>query len=387
MEMPDGKVVRRCLDKPEQGPAILFFSGGTALRETSRALIQYTHNSVHFITPFDSGGSSAELRRAFAMPAVGDIRNRLMALADQSVHGNSKIYALFTYRLSKRSSQAELLRELRRMIDGEHFLVGCLPDPVRKVVMDYFYLFMEFMPDDFDLRGASVGNLVLTAGYLDKGRQFYPVIAQFSDLAQVRGVVRPTVNRDYHLAVRLESGAVVVGQHLITGKETAPLASPVADIWVTRTLESEEPVRPEIIDRVSERIRSADMICYPPGSFYSSVIANLLPAGVGKSVAANPCRKVFVPSTGHDPEGLGMSVADQVAVIRKHLMADGVPDGLSVLDTVVLDTRGGEYPGGIERERLEAMKVEVFDLPLTNAEDAPYLDGRQLSEALVSLSH
>ena len=76
---------------PEKGPAILFFSGGTASRQLSRELIHYSHNSIHVITTFDSGGSSAELRRAFGMPAVGDLRNRLLALADRSPSGNAEV--------------------------------------------------------------------------------------------------------------------------------------------------------------------------------------------------------------------------------------------------------------------------------------------------------
>ena len=56
---------------------IVFFSGGTALTETSRVLARYGLPAVHLITPFDSGGSSAVLRQAFNMPAVGDLRNRI----------------------------------------------------------------------------------------------------------------------------------------------------------------------------------------------------------------------------------------------------------------------------------------------------------------------
>ena len=47
-----------------RAPRILFFSGGTALRETSRKLVRHTRNSIHLVTPFDSGGSSAVIRQA-----------------------------------------------------------------------------------------------------------------------------------------------------------------------------------------------------------------------------------------------------------------------------------------------------------------------------------
>ncbi|MEG6550492.1 2-phospho-L-lactate transferase CofD family protein, partial [Desulfocurvibacter africanus] len=81
--LPDPIKLARFLRAPELGPKVLFFTGGTALKALSRRIIDYTHNSIHLITPFDSGGSSAKLRAAFDMPAVGDLRNRLMALADR----------------------------------------------------------------------------------------------------------------------------------------------------------------------------------------------------------------------------------------------------------------------------------------------------------------
>ncbi len=50
------------------------------------------------------------------MLAVGDLRNRLMALADRSLHGNPQIYQLFAHRLPKDAEQAELAGEGERLI-------------------------------------------------------------------------------------------------------------------------------------------------------------------------------------------------------------------------------------------------------------------------------
>ena len=82
IQIPDLVKIERYRKVPELGPKILFFSGGSALKDLSTKLINYTHNSIHIITSFDSGGSSAKLRDTFHMPSVGDLRNRLMALAD-----------------------------------------------------------------------------------------------------------------------------------------------------------------------------------------------------------------------------------------------------------------------------------------------------------------
>ena len=90
--IPDLLRTSRYQRAPELGPRILFFSGGTALNDLSRVLKRYTHNSIHLVTPYDSGGSSAKLRNAFDMPAVGDLRSRLMALADGTLAGHPGIY-------------------------------------------------------------------------------------------------------------------------------------------------------------------------------------------------------------------------------------------------------------------------------------------------------
>lgn len=386
VDIPDPYRLELYKRVPELGPRILFFTGGSALRKTSRELIKYTHNSIHLITPFDSGGSSAVIREAFAMPAVGDIRNRLMSLADQSVQGNPEIYELFAHRLPKNLGQDKLRQELDAMVAGNHRLIRCIHDPMRKIIRNHFHQFLDAMPDDFNLKGASLGNLILTAGYLANRRQMDPVIYIFSKLVQVCGIVRPTINKNLHLAVRLKDGTTTIGQHLMTGKETTPLTSPIEDIWLTDSLENETPVFPSIRNKVRDRIEKADLICYPPGSFYSSIIANLLPTGVGKTVAKNSCPKVFVPNTGHDPESHELSVSKQIQVLLNYLKKSGAPDGKNVLDFVLLDSKNGQYASGIDPQGIRLQGVEIIDLSLVERSSSPFIDEQRLSEILASLA-
>ncbi len=369
----------------EHGPRLLFFSGGTALRTLSRELIRHTHNSVHIITPLDSGGSSAVLRKAFAMPAVGDIRNRLMALADLTEAGTQEIFALFTYRLSKREPQEALVGELERLADGEHVLISLIPQPQRAVIQLSIRYFLDQMPDDFDLHGASIGNLILTADYLSHDRELPPVIDHFSEVARVRGVVRPVVDEDLHLAARLADGSTVVGQHLLTGKEASPLTQKIEHVWMTDSLDSAEPVSVQISDEVRQHIVDADLICFPVGSFYSSVIANLLPDGVGEAVAANSCSKVFVPNPVGDPELLGHTVVEQVELLRQYLISGTSLRREQVLDTILVDSQS-QYPGGLDVEALEALDLNVVDQPLVSLESAPFFASKQFTEALISLA-
>ena len=54
------------------------------------------------------------------------------------------------------------------------------------------------MPVDMDLAGASIGNLILTSGYLSLDRQLEPVVRVFSVMVQARGVVMPVADSCAH---------------------------------------------------------------------------------------------------------------------------------------------------------------------------------------------
>ncbi len=373
---------------PDLGPKLLFFSGGTALRAACAEMIRYSHNTIHIVTPFDSGGSSAKLRDAFRMPAIGDIRNRLLSLADRSLHGNPEIFRLFAHRFPEDGDGADLTDALDRMIRGKHRLAAAIPDPMRKIIRHHLGLFRRHMPDGFDLRKASIGNLILTGGYLDNGRHIDPVIFIFSKLVQVRGIVRPVINRHLHLAAELESGGTVVGQHRLTGKEAAPLEHAIRRIYLSDRLDPPRPVRPPIRRKMKTLIGGADLICYPMGSFYSSLVANLLPDGVAEAIRDNPCPKVYVPNTAgdgaprqKDPETVGMTLMDGIDRLFSCL---GSARG--VLDFVVLDRNCGDYAGGIDDKWLADRGIRIIDCPLITPESAPYIDEKLLTPVLFSLA-
>jgi len=370
---------------PQRGPRILFFSGGTALRELSRELVRYTHNSVHLVTPFDSGGSSAKLREAFGMPAVGDLRNRLMALADRTAH--PRVYDLFAYRLPKDLGAVELLERLCAMREGRDPLVAAVPEGMRRIICEHLGFFWEAMRGtDFDLRGASVGNLVLAGGFLRAGREIDPVLELFSGLVKARGVVWPVSTKDLTLVAELEDGTLLAGQHLVTGKECGPIRQPVRRVYLSRSQRDTREATVEAQGRVRELIGSADLICYPMGSFYSSVVANVLVKGVGDAIARAKCGKVFVPNPAGDPEQLGMSLGESVRVLLEYLRASCVtPRPVEALLDAVLVDRRCPYPQPLGLDEVEALGVKVIETDLGYAQNDASFDGRALARVLVSM--
>lgn len=344
----------------------LFFSGGTALRATSRALARLTRHSVHLLTTFDSGGSSAILRETFAMPAVGDIRNRLVALADTGAVPGAAI-EFFTRRLPGDGDPGALRQELTALGQSAHPVWRTMPEEYARAFRLHLGYFLRRMPPTFDPRLASLGNLLLAGGYLRHKRDLTPPIALFSQLLHVRGVVLPTVEESLHLACELTDGSLVVGQHRFKA-----LPAPVARLLLTvhepgRAPEQAraEPCRPRLSPVAAEHLRSASLICYPVGSFYSSVLANLLPSGVGLAVARRACPKVFIPNSGHDAELCGLGVAGQVAALLRTLRADAPwARTEDLLHLVLVDSRHGRYEDGLEPgvlRELESLGVRVVD--------------------------
>ena len=390
MQLPDPAKVdqfRRC---PDLGPGLLFFSGGSALKKTSAELIKYTHNSIHIITVFDSGGSSAILREAFKMPAVGDVRNRLLTIADRSLHGYPEILRLFSHRFPEDGNNGDLLSEIDNMIQGKHELIRSIPDPMRKIIRHQFYQFKNHMPKDFNFRGASLGNLLLTSGYLDNNRNFDSIIYIFSRLVQARGIVRPIVNKDLYLIAELEDGSVVRGQHMLTGKKACPISSKVKNIYLSETCKKPRPADICISEEMQRLINEAEIICYPMGSFYSSIIANLLPKGVGKAVSKNSCPKIYIPNTDcSDPETFGMNLMEQIEKLVFYLQKDA-PEKISVYDVlnyVIIDEKNACYPGKPDQDLLKNMGIEIINMPLVSSGSFPYIDPKLLVPLILSLPY
>ncbi len=368
--LPDRHRMARYRKAPELGSKILFFSGGTALQSLSQLLIHYTHNSVHLMTAFDSGGSSAKLRQAFHMLSVGDVRNRLLALADPSVPGYPDISRLFVFRLPQDGSRQDLYYWLQEMAAGTDPLVAQILEPMRSIIRHHLWFLLKHMPSDFDLRGASIGNLILAGGYLQGGLDIDAVIFLLSRVLEVRGIVRPIVTESLDLAVILEDGHQFVGQHLLTGKEVPPIRSPVQKLYLTKDQQTADPVEITIRQPVQQLIQEADLICYPMGSFYSSLIANLLPKGVGQAISENTCPKVYIPNTGTDPEQLGLSLARSVETLLTYLQQScyrrTAPHRL--LNFVLLDSQNTMSLTAQDLGKIQQMGIKIIDTSLITSE-------------------
>lgn len=374
--------------KAELGPAILFFSGGSALANLSKTIKQYTHHSIHLVTTFDSGGCSAQLRQHFDMPAIGDIRNRLLALAnDQQPSVNSAI-KLLKLRFPTNQSQAQLKTKLLAIINRQMPHFRKMSSQCQNSICQNLRHFYSVMPANFSLQGSSIGNLCIAGGYLLSNKNLQPVIEQLTQCLDIKGQVKPIIDELYHLVAELSDGQYVTGQHLITGKEVAPIKQKIQQVFLSAGENNTLPVTPKIKPEIQQSIHSADLICYPPGSFYSSILANLLPKGVGDSIANAKCNKVYIPNLGLDPEQYAMSVMDTIQALLNYLKlgCDINTPYQKLLNYIVLDDQLSQCLSFNEEALLASHGINLIRADLISSDSAPYYDNHKLSELLVSLA-
>lgn len=369
-------------------PRIVFFSGGTALNGLAARLASLNPECAYIITTFDSGGSSAHLRDYFDMPAVGDVRNRLIALADTSSPERSNIVKLLDARLPSGGDRSNLMAELAHLANGSHELMDGLSHVVTRILSERFSIFLDMIDEGFDPCGASLGNIILASGFMAHQRVLAPPIAQFSRLIRAGGTVRASTVDNGHLAVRLQNGEIIAGQHLFTGKEGDPVASPVDGMWICSGVDDPWPRSVHASSLAIMLVQQADLIVYPMGSFYSSILASVYPQGIGDAISNNPCPKLFIPNMGTDPELLGHDLETQVERLIEVLRMDNgaLISKESVLDALLIDSDYGRYTFDMNIGTIKNGSLKVIDRRLVSEESENMIDAKLLARELMRLA-
>jgi uncharacterized cofD-like protein len=225
--------------------------GGLAEPEQGR-----TVDVTAIVTTADDGGSSGELRRRYGVPAPGDVRNCLVALAS----GASPLAALFQHRF-----------------DGGGALAG-----------------------------HTVGNVVLTALAQRLG-DFGLAVDAAAELLGVRGRVLPAQVGPVDLVAELADGRTVKGEAALAAAKAR-----VAGVRLSRAATAPA----EAIEAVLE----ADLVVLGPGSLYSSVIASALAGGLREALRATAAVRVLVVNLFTQPgESDGHDAAAHARAVQRHL--------------------------------------------------------------------
>ncbi len=214
-----------------RGPRVVAIGGGTGLSTLLRGMKEETSNITAIVTVMDDGGSSGRLRCDLDVLPPGDIRNCILALAEDE----ERMARLFQHRFW-----------------GKH-----------------------------ELAGHSLGNILLV-GLEQATGGFDRAIEEMSYILNVRGAVLPATLEKTQLRAEMEDGEWVEGESHIT-----------ADPRRIKRIElSKKNVTPYY--RVLEALETADLILLGPGSLFTSIIPNLLVDGVADAVASSAAEKILV---------------------------------------------------------------------------------------------
>lgn len=237
-------------------PKVVAVGGGTGLSTLLRGIKAYTANLTAVVTVMDTGGSSGRLRAELDVLPPGDVRNCLLALAEDE----ERMARFMQYRFQS----------------GEGLI------------------------------GHSLGN-VLLAGMAQAVGGFDRAIEEASHFLSVRGKVVPATLARVNLVATLADGREIVGE-----AEIAAAGGPIRRLRLTEPA----PAYPVALDA----IRHADLILLGPGSLYTSLISNLLVDGIAEAIAEAPAEKVVIMNLMTEPgETDGFSASDHLRALAEYV--------------------------------------------------------------------
>lgn len=352
---------------PELGPRFVFVSGGSGARELSQHLIRYTYRSSHILPMFDDGGSSRHIRNSFHIPPPGDLRNRMMALADTSEGGHPAVQKLFGTRLAQETSREELLQELFELVQGTHPLMQSMEKRFKELIRSYLQVFYEKLPSSFDLRGGNLGNFILTGGLL-LHKNFDTVLYVLQELVKVRGRIIPVCEGNYFLRAVFSDQSILDGQQRIT-KE---MHLPIQEIRYLEEKESQwSEVTPLASSSAISSIRKGDILVYCMGSFFTSILSVLGVNGIAEAIRKTQIPKVWIMNPKQDFETKDLETEDLVRAFCRTLTGK---EDFSLLKEyvhyIICDTEEKESPNRlkIDLDFFRKWGIQVFDYPSLDAQ-------------------
>lgn len=294
-------------------PHVVAVGGGHGLAVTICAVRRYAGRTTAVVTTADDGGSTGRLRSALRLPAPGDLRRCLVAMADP-------------YRAEAGDRATSPLAAA-----------------------------LEYRFTGTDIEGHALGNLLL-AGLAEATGDFVEAVDEVGHLlgldpAEAR--VLPATADPVVLRAWTRAGREITGQVAV---------SRAADLERVGLRPADACAPPAVV----KALLDADQIVLGPGSLFTSVLAAVVVDDVRQAIEASGARRVYVCNLRAEiGESAGYDVAAHVSALRRH----GVePD-------VVVVQRGGLPLGDPGAEVVEADVTRPNGLAHDSARLAEVLAG------------
>ncbi len=295
--------------------AIVAMGGGAGPALVASALSDCLERLTAVVCTSDRGSSTGVCRRLFHIPAPGDLRACLSAMAEFS--GRTSLARLWETRLH--------------------------------------------CPDSKDLHGMALGNLLIAALAQETGG-FGQAIERAGHILGIRGRVLPVSVDTADIDAYLEDGTTVHGETEVRrpGKPAIRRLS-----WGGLT--------PQPTPGVLEAILRADLFIIGPGCLYTSLLPCLMVQGVSRAIRESKSLRVYVCNTTTTPgQTDGFSAARHVQEILTALGGEGLDAVILHNDEVAAEVRSAYKAAGVcpihvtdqDLGTIESMGVRAFAFPL-----------------------
>ncbi len=298
----------------------LFSSGrrGSASRDRDRL--------TAIVSVADDGGSSGRLRREYGVPPTGDIRNCLLALAED----DAALSPVFGFRFA----------------------------------------------GDGGLGGHSLGNLILTA-LCRLEEDFFRAVQRAESLLAARGRVLPATLQDVSLLARFADGSSALGESRI----------PAARRAIRRV--SLVPPAARALPEAIEAVERANRIVIGPGSLYTSLIPILLVPDLAETIARTRARVVLIMNLMTEwGETDGYDGADVLLALRRH--SPGLPIHDVLINTTPIPAglaqryaAAGSAPIRVDARQIRSLGCRPIERDLLGAGLTVRHDPEKLARAIL----
>jgi uncharacterized cofD-like protein len=273
-------------------PSLVAIGGGGGVSQVLLGARPYFGTLTAAIAVTDTGRSTGTARAVADMPAPGDVRNTLAALA---------------------RDPASLLARLM-----QHRIAS---------------------PAVPTLDGMAFGNLMLAALTQMTG-DFAEAVEAANLMLGVTARVLPVSTVNTHLCAELEDGSVAENELAVRALNKAPISRLYLSV----------PDAPAY-EPVLQAIAQADVVVIGPGSFFTSVLANLVFGRVAEALRATQATVVFVCNTTTQPgQTDGFTIYDHVRSVVELL-------GPEALDIALINRSENLAPQLVEEYAAEGLHL------------------------------
>lgn len=308
---------------------IVCIGGGTGTFVALKGLKHSPHHLSAIVAMSDSGGSNKRIRDEFGLLPTSDLRQCLVALSDEN-GGAGILRKLFMYRFEKGQG----------------------------------------------ITGMTFGNLFMAALSDILGSQEEAIRAT-GKVLRIQGTVIPVSFTDTNLVAEYENGQTLAEEHLID--------EPPHDgtMKITRVyLKPSAIANPEAI----ETIAKADLIVLGPGDLYTSVIPNLLVAGISGAIAKSNAKKVYVVNlmTKYG-QTYGFTAGDHLRTIQQYVgnSIDAVIVNTSPLQKQALTVYGKYHEVPVMDDLVSTSSLKVIRADVSSRQVAAKSNSDSLVRSLI----